>query len=245
MRKKHNKRRRFIVTVGSVSYGDPFLSFARVTNRIQVLIKERERVLAVLFTGGEDVSPSLYGGIDDRLSVASPRRDELEKKIFSYCKKNGIRMMGICRGIQFLNVMSGGKMYQHVESHVGTQHSIFYPALKERHFVNSLHHQMVKLPKNAIPVALSKPGLCDWCFDENGKMSDPPSEEIEAAIFPESNAIGVQFHPEIMGSGERGRIFFINMMKDFLKYEMKDLISKYGYVGAKDGERSLFSSKPE
>jgi len=245
MGKKHKKRRKFIVTIGSVSYGNPFLSFARVTNRIRVLMKEKERVLAVLFTGGEDVSPPLYGGVNDRLSVTSSRRDDLEKKIFLYCKKNGIKMIGICRGIQFLNVMSGGKMCQHVESHAGIEHSILYPALKERHFVNSLHHQMVKLPENAIPVALAKPELCDWCFDENGKMSDPPSEEIEAAIFPKDNAIGVQFHPEMMGSGERGRIFFINMMKDFLKYEMKDLISKYGYIGEKDGERSLLNSKSE
>jgi len=222
-----NKHKKFIITIGSPSYGNPFLSFAKITNRIQTLIKEKERVLAVLFTGGEDVSPSLYGGIQTGFSAISLKRDELEKKIFLYCKENNIKMMGICRGIQFLNVMSGGKMYQHIDNHAGVYHPIFYPALKESHFVNSLHHQMVKLSNTAIPIAFTKPKLCNWCINESGRAAKLIDEEIEAAVFPENNAVGVQFHPEIMKTEERGRNIFINMMKDFLKYEMKEFVSKY------------------
>ncbi|MGE0266079.1 MAG: gamma-glutamyl-gamma-aminobutyrate hydrolase family protein [Candidatus Obscuribacterales bacterium] len=67
----------------------------------------------VCFVGGEDVSPELYGE-ENTDSYCNPKRDEFEQKIYKYCLHQNLPMVGICRGGQFLNVMNGGKMIQHL-----------------------------------------------------------------------------------------------------------------------------------
>ena len=226
-------KNKFIVVAGSISYGNPFVSLGNVSNRIKLLLRKIDEVEAVIFTGGEDVSPSLYGGREGRLSSISERRDATEKRIFELCIKHNIKMLGICRGFQFLNVMSGGKMFQHVNRHAGSRHQIYYPALEKQHIVNSLHHQMVMLPEDAVTIGWSIPNMCSVAYDENGLPTEPPVHEIEAAIFPKYNAVGVQFHPEMMGNSEEGRSSYIEMMKCFLESNMDNFISKYGYIEEK------------
>jgi len=236
------KNRRLIIVVGSRSYGSPFHLFGKVTNKLKALTRKPEQVLAVVFTGGEDVAPSLYGGKECGISNISPRRDRIEREIFLLCKKHNLKMIGICRGLQFFNVMAGGKMYQHVRNHAGVYHEIIYPAIPERHVVNSLHHQMIVLAKNAIPIAWATPNRClQWCINESGKISEAPEEEIEAAMFPEDNAVGVQFHPEMMKNGEKGQIFFKYMINDFLELGTDKFVSKYGYLKEKQNAQGLVS----
>src|SRR5512138_3194140 len=69
------------------------------------------------FTGGEDVSPNYYGEQKHIRTYSNPLRDSVEKSIFNVFMEKEIPMLGICRGGQFLNCMSGGKMYQHVSNH--------------------------------------------------------------------------------------------------------------------------------
>ena len=224
---------KFIVVAGSISYGNPFVSLGRVTNKIKLLLKKPDKIAAVVFTGGEDVDPSLYGGKKSILSCTSLKRDELEKKIFSICKTNNIKMIGICRGIQFLNVMAGGTIFQHVDNHAGAIHKVVYPALKESNYVNSLHHQIVNLSGEAIPIAWTIPKRCEWAIDANGVIGDSPKREIEAAVFPKENALGVQFHPEMMRKKEKARIFYIKMVKDFLELNIDNFVCKYGHTEEK------------
>jgi putative glutamine amidotransferase len=224
---------KFIVVIGSISYGNPFVSLGRITNKVKLLLKKPDKVAAVVFTGGEDVDPSLYGGKKSSLSHTSLQRDLYEKEIFLFCKKHNIKQLSICRGIQFLGVMAGGKMYQHVENHAGVYHKIVYPALKESNYVNSMHHQIVNLSEEAIPIAWTYPNLCDWAINADGVIGDSPKREIEAAVFPKDNAMGVQFHPEMMKEKERGRIFYIKMVKDFLELNIDNFTSKYGYMKEK------------
>lgn len=226
-------KEKLIVVSGHSSYGNPFYSFGRVTSSLRLLIKTPEEVEAVIFTGGEDVSPYLYEGVECGASYASAKRDDIEKKIFSFCKCHHIKMIGICRGLQFLNVMAGGKMYQHVDRHAGVNHIVVYPALTEKHAVNSLHHQMISLAENAIPIAKACPNRCEWGIDAYGKHTESPDQEMEAAVFPKDMSLGVQFHPEIMRTSDQGRIFFIEMVKDFLKMGMEDFVQKYGYLEEK------------
>ena len=226
-------KNKFIVVVGSISYGNPFVSLGNVTNRAELLLKDTDEVKAVVFTGGEDVSPYLYKGKESGLSFISEKRDAIEKRIFEFCIKHNIKMLGICRGFQFLNVMSDGKMFQHVNKHAGSRHKIYYPALEKLQIVNSLHHQMVMLSEDAVTIGWSLPNMCSVAYDENGLPTEPPVREIEAAIFPKYNAVGVQFHPEMMLDSEEGRLFYIKMMKYFLESNVDDFISKYGYIEEK------------
>ena len=226
-------KNKLIVVVGSISYGNPFISLGNVTSKVNLLLKKVDEIRAVVFTGGEDVSPYLYNGRESRLSSTSEERDAIEERIFEFCVKHDIEMLGICRGFQFLNVMSGGKMFQHVNRHAGSRHQIYYPALEKQYIVNSLHHQIVMLPEDAVTIGWSLPNMCSMAYNENGLPTEPPIREIEAAVFPKYNAVGVQFHPEMMGNSEEGRSSHIEMMKHFLESNMDDFINKYGYIEEK------------
>ena len=69
------------------------------------------------YTGGEDVSPSLYGRTKHPRSYINRERDMRERIIFLRALKDGKPQAGICRGGQFLNVMCGGSLWQDVNNH--------------------------------------------------------------------------------------------------------------------------------
>ncbi len=93
-----------------------------ITTDPAVLFADPGSIKLVCFTGGSDVSPELYGHRNLE-SGCNKARDEKEVLIFEMAKKHGIPMTGICRGSQFLNVMCGGTMVQHLlASHGGGRH---------------------------------------------------------------------------------------------------------------------------
>src|SRR5690606_26079714 len=71
-----------------------------------------------LFTGGEDVDPSLYGQNVGNNTFINVKRDSQEKSLYHILHPKTLKL-GICRGSQFLTVMSGGSLIQHVEGHGG------------------------------------------------------------------------------------------------------------------------------
>ena len=71
----------------------------------------------VQFTGGEDVSPYLYKAEPHTYTQFNPRRDAWEIEQFERAQQEGCVMAGICRGSQFLNVMCGGTLHQHINGH--------------------------------------------------------------------------------------------------------------------------------
>lgn len=96
------------------------------------------------FTGGADVTGSLYGDKSHPATYSDLHRDVVEGMIFKRAITNKKPMVGICRGAQFLNVMSGGRMYQHVQKHaVHPGHHITDLVTGEVVFVSSTHHQVV------------------------------------------------------------------------------------------------------
>lgn len=149
----------------------------------------------VCFTGGEDVSPELYGQKKHRATFNNIYRDEREKAIFEECRHLSIPMVGICRGGQFLNVMSGGEMYQHVGNH-GGGHNIIDVDTGEEIFASSTHHQMFKPSENAIIVAISNlGGFREW-YDGGVFKRDESNTDYEVIYYPETNCLCFQPHPE-------------------------------------------------
>lgn len=67
-----------------------------------------------LFTGGHDISPECYGSHrkSDKLSPLTPNRDLMEKRILNYAYDFDIPVLGVCRGMQMINVHFGGTLYQ-------------------------------------------------------------------------------------------------------------------------------------
>src|SRR5690606_17623115 len=102
-----------------VGFGLHYMSW--INNAIHV--ENMEEADIVLFTGGEDVSPSLYGE-ENVLSFSNPDRDIYEKAMFEEACKNNKNIIGICRGSQLLTALNGGKLIQDVTNHTSFVHNI-------------------------------------------------------------------------------------------------------------------------
>ena len=156
----------------------------------------------ILFTGGHDVSPSVYGA--DKKSTCGqpcPTRDQMESYLLEKCIADNKPLFGICRGIQFINAYLGGTLYQdlpteresQIEHHMSppynrTAHKVEIlegTVLSDIlgagvHEVNSYHHQAVKkLSPKVEKLAVSEDGLIEAIAVKNHRF-----------------AIGVQWHPE-------------------------------------------------
>lgn len=106
-------------------------------------IRDMENADLLCFTGGEDVSPSLYNHSAHSTTWPSPSRDKTEVAIWQAAKGLLKPCVGICRGGQFLNVMNGGVMYQDVTGHRGS-HKMTIADTGREILVSSTHHQMMK-----------------------------------------------------------------------------------------------------
>ena len=156
-----------------------------------------------LFTGGQDVSPSIYGEEPlDGLVGTCRARDNMELKVLETAIAKDIPVLGICRGIQFINAALGGSLYQDLPSQYDsqTEHHMEAPYDREVHKVdiikdsplhellkkdvlgvNSYHHQAVRnLAPDLIEMARSEDGL------------------TEAVYRPQSRYLwAFQWHPEL------------------------------------------------
>lgn len=78
------------------------------------------QMAGLLLTGGPDVDPALYGEEPAGASGMDPARDQLELEAWQASRRRSVPVLGICRGLQAINVFSGGKLLQDVPSHAGT-----------------------------------------------------------------------------------------------------------------------------
>jgi len=73
----------------------------------------------LLLSGGADVDPARYGQHADGARDMEPDRDALEAAAWSAAEARGVPVLGICRGLQAMNVFAGGRLRQHVGGHAG------------------------------------------------------------------------------------------------------------------------------
>ena len=195
---------------GSAQYSALFKSFGH-----KIVSNDFEADFAV-FTGGEDVSPNFYGDIVHRYTSNSEIRDHYEAEVFNYFWKTNVPMVGICRGAQFLNVMSGGRMYQHVENHTRS-HAITDVITGETVYVSSTHHQMMMPSPDGVLVAYSSlHGSREW-FDGQIAKRDVADVDNEVVFYPNTKCLCFQPHPEfIMPEYEGMRMYFGQCLEKYL-----------------------------
>ena len=176
-------------------------------------IKNTDSILeladGIILTGGEDINPLQYNDTIN-LSVCEDinyQRDTLERKLFDFAFKNKIPLIGVCRGMQMMNVSSGGTLYGDIPSQIGTtvihrnngevNHkialidtcSLIFPLGIDTIIVNSWHHQALNIMPNYLRVvARSFDGL-------------PEAIVMDKSIHP--FMIAVQFHPERLGKNNK------------------------------------------
>lgn len=153
----------------------------------------------IQFTGGEDVSPCLYGEERHRTTGDNLERDLYEAGFFAFARRMGIPMAGICRGGQFLNVMSGGKMYQNVSAHAtGLNHPLTDIETGRVLSVSSTHHQMMRKGEAGVLVASANLGGWKEFVDAGGEVvrRHDPEPDTEVVYYPDTKALCFQPHPE-------------------------------------------------
>lgn len=152
----------------------------------------------VIFTGGEDVDPSLYGEEKHSTTRFLKSRDDDDMAAYVKCLTLGLPMLGICRGAQFLHVMNGGKLYQHVDNHNG-EHEIWDVVGSKRITkVSSVHHQAVIPNNNGFQLlATANVSRNRW---RNPRVNDMGTKiDVEAFFYRDTCCIGIQGHPEYRG----------------------------------------------
>ena len=186
------------------------------------VVDDLKKANIVCFTGGEDVSPELYGE-ENVKSYINVRHDMEEMFEFQRAKALGIPCVGICRGGQFLNVMSGGKMWQDVDNHgIGGHgtHELTCSFTGEKHQVSSTHHQMmVSGPKGSIIAVANR---SSYKTNDKGTFEmGPDDRDIEVMFYPETNSLCFQPHPEFFGPGHDCYDYFFTLVKHQLEGSLK------------------------
>jgi gamma-glutamyl-gamma-aminobutyrate hydrolase PuuD len=165
------------------------------------LVTTIEEADLVQFTGGEDVTPSYYGEEDHRFTGNNPYRDKNEQNIFKLCRELNKPMAGICRGGQFLNVMCGGKLFQHVDGHaIGGTHEAVDVETGAVVDVTSTHHQMMRVGADGVLLAYAGQSTFREHMVGKGQVANVPrsdgDQDVEAVFYPASLALCFQPHPE-------------------------------------------------
>lgn len=187
----------------------------------------------VIFVGGDDVNPLLYGEKAHPNTVFDPARDAQDIELFDYCYKNGIPMLGVCRGAQFGHAMLGGKLYQHVDNHNGSHN--MWDIRNNKHIANisSVHHQMcIENVEGGMTIL----GDCyksreRWLNDQD-KDDEVGHRDIEAFFYRDACFIGVQGHPEYSGYSLYTK-WCLDLINEFVN-ENVDVTLKGNYRRLKD-----------
>lgn len=167
-----------------------------------VICKKLSDAQIVLFTGGEDVSPSLYGCTPHSTTHSNLQRDLREKEIFEKVSPNQL-CVGVCRGSQFLCVMNGGLLVQDVGYHgVFGTHAIYNEV--NQFEITSTHHQM-QYPYNLLQEDYEVLYRSLESDHYDGDKIDPrviqrrgEPEIVLYHVQGKPKCLAIQGHPEIM-----------------------------------------------
>lgn len=160
---------------------------------------EVSRLDGLILAGGADIDPARYG--EQALATTGqprPDRDSLEFALFDAARKAGIPVLGVCRGMQVMNIALGGNLRQHLPADLGNAGHLPVPGtfgrvdvkvdpdsrlagiIGQELTVSCHHHQGVdRLGAGLVPVA--------WAPDGSVEALELPGDEF---------VLGVQWHPE-------------------------------------------------
>jgi putative glutamine amidotransferase len=179
---------------------------------------------AVVVCGGRDINPKLYGQeVGFRTQDPNDRLDSSDLGILQTAKEMLIPTLGICRGMQMLNVFQGGTLNQDIsgeradhplmpetfEERAAQRHEVDLISdswlgktfQQEKITTNSIHHQCIEQLGEELKVV--------------GRASDGTIEAIESTS--EWFAIGVQWHPELFGDPS---IIFGNFIDEVIAHRV-------------------------
>lgn len=177
---------------------EKFLSSLNITYITSLSIGDLSSCRAFLFPGGGDITPELFGQPNQGSGNIDTELDILQLRAFQYGLNQKLPMLGICKGMQLINVAFGGTLIQDLATasiHTHSSHDIYHDTvispysylhtLYGDHIItNSRHHQAIDKLGNQLLAVQHCPH--DQCI-----------EAIEHTKYP---VFGVQWHPERLES---------------------------------------------
>ena len=155
-----------------------------------------DRLDGLLLTGGADVAPARYGQEEDpNLGTVEPERDAFELAVLEAMAARGKPVLGICRGLQVINIWAGGTLHQHVPEHLQDErppaeriHPVkidpstpFSRRYLDEISVNTFHHQTVdELGDGLVILGRAPDGVVEMIEREGARI------------------VAVQWHPELL-----------------------------------------------
>lgn len=165
----------------------------------------------LILCGGNDVQPCYYGEEINGSLDFDEERDRTEMALVQKFFQTGKPILGICRGMQLLNVALGGTLYQNISGHRGeilhtvkAEEGSLWEKLYGKEFtVNSFHHQAIKRLGNGLKATL---------YDGTGAV-------IEGVEHESKPYLGVQWHPEriCLGLAREGAVDGLKVIERFIR----------------------------
>lgn len=166
----------------------------------------------LIFSGGEDIYPELYGGTPTKYYPYNRERDSRELEIMTRILEGKLKVnkvVGICRGLQMINVALGGTLVSDIGTHYGTPHAnihklkhVMVSRFSGMSLVNSMHHQCANtIGRLIIPLIIAK----------HTKDNSP-----EIILWGDA-MLGVQFHPEFLPTKRKERTLFVDVVMDWVE----------------------------
>ena len=200
-----------------------------VVDDVETLKPLLAKVDGLLISGGSDIDPKYYGQyMRSELGNIMPKRDKLEIELVRYALyETNIPILGICRGCQLLNVVSGGTLHQDMSyqenilmNHACLQSPKYYPVHSvqvdvrskmaeiyesDTVDVNSYHHQAIDELGSGFKISMRAP-------DNTCEAIELPGERFVMAV---------QWHPEMMTEHDSK---YLNIFEAFIKSCQKERV---------------------
>lgn len=209
-------------------------SYSRWIESLEI-VRSIEDADIVLFTGGEDINPALYGCKVHKTTYFTEARDEYELECYHKMRNDQVGL-GICRGAQLACALNGGLLIQDVDNHwIGSTHPIINVSDDEELplelDIPSLHHQMMYPydmdPNDYTLLYISKEQRSKDYYA--GDKFDNDAEKIskintfgepEVILFHKQNNpkfLAIQGHPEMMDLDSQTIKTFNNILKSLIQ----------------------------
>ena len=156
----------------------------------------------LLLSGGTDIHPSRYGKDVDGSQPSDDERDELESVAWRVAEARNVPVLGICRGLQAINVFSGGSLLQDIDGHHGAGWGLGTPVTHPIRLVDGTRLAALLGPAPSLEVN---------AYHHQGVLASDLAPGLRAAAWADSSAgplvegleghgerfvVGVQCHPE-------------------------------------------------
>ena len=182
---------------------------ARIVDPSTPVADALDGVGGLLLTGGEDVAPALYDEETHPTVHVNEERDSFELALIEEARRRDLPILGICRGIQVLNVAGGGSLVQDIPSQVAgaLDHTLLPPAHQAFDLAHEIWLDRDTLLARLLREAIGTGDTCAVNSRHHQAVKDPapgfrvsataPDGVIEAIEDPRLRfCVGVQWHPE-------------------------------------------------